>query len=222
LRRAGIGAIIGHDSFIQEPWWAAFVLGGDMFQFATLCFVILLPIIPAFILFKALPATGSVDGKLQGLEIKLSGAFAGYFAVVLLIIANHTVLIPVQFKMWTVVGQVVDENGQPIDPLAYKNISLQPNPLTPISPGMFTLTFYSPTSSTGTSPTLSISQDDYRTVCYSLDQTMPQAPGCSKDVTVTGNTVDVGKVVLKKLPPYPDSLPPLNSTPSPAAGSGGH
>jgi hypothetical protein len=195
-----------------------------MFQFGTLCFVILLPIIPAFILFKALPATGSVDGKLQGLEIKLSGAFAGYFAVVLLIIMNHNVLIPVEFKMWTVTGQVVNENGQPIDPLAYKNISLQPNPLIPISPGMFTLSFYSPTSSTGTSPTLSISQDDYETVCYSLDQTKPQTAGCSSNVKVSGNTVDVGKVVLKKLPPYPDSLPSLNSTaPSEApAGSGGH
>src|ERR1035441_9969058 len=46
----------------------------------------------------------------QGLEVKLSGAFAGYFAVVLLIIANHTVLMPAEFQMWTVTGQVVDEN----------------------------------------------------------------------------------------------------------------
>jgi hypothetical protein len=193
-----------------------------MFPFATLCFVILLPIIPAYILFKALPATGSVDGKLQGLEIKLGGAFAGYFAVVLLIIINHSVLMPVQFQMWTVTGQVVDENGQPIDPLAYKNISLQPNPLTPISPGMFTLTFYSTTSSSGTSPTLSISQDAYETVCYSLDKSKPQAPGCSANVTVSGNNIDVGKVALKKLPPYPDTLPPLNSVATPGTGSGGH
>jgi hypothetical protein len=197
-----------------------------MFQFGTLCFVILLPIIPAFILFKALPATGSVDGKLQGLEIKLSGAFAGYFAVVLLIVMNHAVLIPVQYQMWTVTGQVVDESGRPIDPLAYKNIALEPNPLIPISPGMFTLSFYSSSAPTGTSPTLSISADDYATVCYSLDKSMPQTPGCSSAVTVSGNTIDVGKVVLQKSPPYPEDLPPLVATDSAgsssAATSGGH
>jgi hypothetical protein len=179
-----------------------------MFQFGTLCFVILLPIIPAFILFKALPATGSVDGKLQGLEIKLSGAFAGYFAVVLLIIMNHAVLMPVQYQAWTVTGQVQDENGQYVDPLAYTNIALEPNPLTPISPGKFALTFYSSPTSGGASPTLSISKDDYETVCYSLDPSMPQTPGCST-VKATGNTIDVGTVVLKKLPPYPDNLPPI-------------
>jgi hypothetical protein len=191
-----------------------------MLHFATLCFVILLPIIPAFILFKALPSLGSVDGKLQGMEIKLGGAFAGYFAVVLLIVANHNVLIPVQYQLWTVTGQVVDENGRPIDPLAYKNISLEPNPLTPISPGVFTLTFYSPTGSGGTNPTLSISQDDYQTVCYSLDPSKPGTPGCTLAVTANGNTIDVGKVVLKKLSPYPDNLTPLDATSG--TSSGGH
>jgi hypothetical protein len=91
---------------------------------------------------------------------------------------------------------------------------------------MFTLTFYSSTSSSGTSPTLSISQDDYQTVCYSLDKSKPQASGCSSNVTVSGNNIDVGKVVLQKSPPYPENLPPLNSAASSVAssqaGSGGH
>lgn len=189
-----------------------------MSQFATLFCVILLPIVPAYILFKALPSTGSVDGKLQGMEIKLGGAFAGYFAVVLLIVANQKALIPAQYKQWTVTGQVMDENGHPIDPLAYKNISLQPNPLMPISPGTFALTFYSSSATQGTSPTLSISQDDYQTVCYSLDKSLPKAPGCSSEVTVSGNTIDVGKVTLKKFNAYPENLPALNSPASPDQG----
>ena len=196
-----------------------------MFQFGPLCFVILLPIIPAFILFKALPATGSVDGKLQGLEIKLSGAFAGYFAVVLLIIMNHAVLMPVQYQARTVTGQVQDEDGQYVDPLAYTNIALEPNPLTPISPGKFALTFYSSSTTSGASPTLSISKDDYQTVCYSLDPSMPQTPGCSS-VTATGNTINVGTVVLKKLPPYNNNLPPIvapaDGGTAQAASLGGH
>ena len=195
-----------------------------MFQFGTLCFVILLPIIPAFILFKALPATGSVGGKLQGLEIKLSGAFAGYFAVVLLIIMNHAVLMPVQYQPWTVTGQVQDEDGQYVDPLAYANIWFEPNPLTPISPGKFSLTFYSSPATSGINPTLSISQNEYQTVCYSLDPSMPVTPGCLP-VTVTGNTINVGTVVLKKSPPYDENLPPIVATgggTTEAVSPGGH
>ena len=45
---------------------------------------IIIPVIPAFYLFKLLPSTGSVSGLLKGLQIKLGGAFAGYFALLLL------------------------------------------------------------------------------------------------------------------------------------------
>jgi hypothetical protein len=46
--------------------------------------MVLVPTIPAFLLFKFLPSTGSVEGPLQGLTFKLGGAFAGYFAILLL------------------------------------------------------------------------------------------------------------------------------------------
>ena len=42
---------------------------------------ILLPFIPAFILFKELPSDASVSGLFQGLKLKLGGAFAGFFAI---------------------------------------------------------------------------------------------------------------------------------------------
>ena len=37
------------------------------------------PIVPAYLLFKALPSTAIVTGLLHGFKIDLGGAFAGYF-----------------------------------------------------------------------------------------------------------------------------------------------
>lgn len=44
---------------------------------------LLLPIIPAFILYKFLPSKSQVSGPFQGLNLKLTGAFGGYFLLVL-------------------------------------------------------------------------------------------------------------------------------------------
>ena len=46
--------------------------------------ILLLPLIPAFILYKTLPAETNVKGPFKGLTINLSGAFAGYFLLVLI------------------------------------------------------------------------------------------------------------------------------------------
>ncbi len=54
-----------------------------MFQSITL----LLPIIPAYILYKSLPSEAQVDGPFKGLNIKLTGAFGGYFLLVMISIA---------------------------------------------------------------------------------------------------------------------------------------
>jgi len=73
--------------------------------------VILLPMVPAFVLFKALPGTAVVSGPLQGLNIKLGGAFAGYFALLILVFSTHKSGTPPQErygkypgKLWTKTG----------------------------------------------------------------------------------------------------------------------
>jgi hypothetical protein len=45
--------------------------------------VLLLPLIPAFLLYKFLPSRTSVGGPFKGLNIKLTGAFGGYFLLVI-------------------------------------------------------------------------------------------------------------------------------------------
>jgi len=45
--------------------------------------VLLIPLVPAFVLYWMLPSKASVVGPLKGLNVNLQGAFAGYFALFL-------------------------------------------------------------------------------------------------------------------------------------------
>lgn len=52
--------------------------------YLALAAILLLPVIPAYILYKFLPASDTdVGGPYKGLSIKLKGAFAGYFLLVI-------------------------------------------------------------------------------------------------------------------------------------------
>jgi hypothetical protein len=63
------------------------------FSFIYLLMGFLIPLIPAYILYKTLPAETSVSGPFQGLKINLSGAFGGYFLLVLIAFAFSLKLI---------------------------------------------------------------------------------------------------------------------------------
>ncbi len=64
----------------------------ENFYFA-LAAILLLPVIPAYILYKFLPASDTdVSGPYKGLSIKLKGAFAGYFLLVLVGMALQYVM----------------------------------------------------------------------------------------------------------------------------------
>jgi hypothetical protein len=52
--------------------------------FIILTTLLLLPLIPAFILYKFLPSKTAVKGPFKGLNINLTGAFGGYFLLVLI------------------------------------------------------------------------------------------------------------------------------------------
>jgi hypothetical protein len=70
-----------------------------------LALVVILPLIPAYILFKFLPSTGKVSGPLQGLNIKFGGAFGAYLIIFLALLAvrptdfNH-------YHTWRVFGRI--------------------------------------------------------------------------------------------------------------------
>ena len=68
---------------------------------------ILFPIVPAYFLFKLLDSKGTVDGKVLGFNVKLGGAFAGYFAVLLLVYLMYNVWHPI-YVVYTVHGSLAD------------------------------------------------------------------------------------------------------------------
>lgn len=52
--------------------------------FLVLTAILIIPLMPAFIIYKFLPASDTdVSGPYQGLSLKLKGAFAGYFLLVI-------------------------------------------------------------------------------------------------------------------------------------------
>ena len=67
--------------------------------------VVLLPLVPAFLLFKFLQSTGSAEGPLAGLGVKFSGAAACYLVILLLLLWR----LPQQdehYHTWTVEGVI--------------------------------------------------------------------------------------------------------------------
>ncbi len=72
----------------------------------------LIPLIPAYILYKTLPAQTSVSGPFKGLNLNLSGAFAGYFLLVLISFGFT-------LKLMT------DDVGKELENAKAQNISLQ-------------------------------------------------------------------------------------------------
>lgn len=72
----------------------------------------LIPLIPAYVLYKTLPAETSVTGPFQGFKINLSGAFGGYFLLVIIAFGFSLKLI-------------ADSNGKRIEKLSAENSALK-------------------------------------------------------------------------------------------------
>lgn len=79
---------------------------------AFMLLILLVPIVPAFVLFKFLPNTADLSGPLKGLNVKISGAFAGYVVGVLLSWQITTSLLePVWADNWTIHGHVLFDDA---------------------------------------------------------------------------------------------------------------
>ena len=115
--------------------------------------VFFLPLIPAYILYRLLPSRASVTGPFRGLTVNLSGAFAGYFLLVL--IAVFLVREQMQrdyeaksFQVWKIIGQVSspeeyqDFAGKPV-------VHFEPRPVRVFSDGHFELEIVVRRSGTG-------------------------------------------------------------------------
>jgi hypothetical protein len=97
---------------------------------------VLLPLVPAYLLFRLLPSEGSVEGPWHGLKIKLGGAFAAYFLLVVTVF-GFTRTLP-QYEVWTVHGEIRLADGMPFHPQMV-NFSLNPPGFQPTPNGFFSL-----------------------------------------------------------------------------------
>lgn len=144
----------------------------------TLSFIVLLPVFPAYLLFRALPSTGKVEGKFQGMEIKLGGSFAGYFALVLLVLHSKDMWNPPAPKpsayVWHLSGQVIDSNGNPIEQLEAKDFAIDPPNFSTLPGGKFDLTISTePRDGGGTKyPRLVLSHGSFVPFSIPLDDTL--------------------------------------------------
>ncbi len=83
-------------------------------EILILTVIVVLPIIPAFILYKFLPSKASAKGPFKGLNIQLKGAFAGYF-IVLLFIGGFFLMFSAReatYDFGTVTGYLKLDQGQ--------------------------------------------------------------------------------------------------------------
>jgi hypothetical protein len=79
--------------------------------------ILLLPVIPAFLLFRFLPSSADVQGPFQGFTVKLGGAFAGYFVTVLLSwLVARSLLEPTWSDNWNVVAHIAFDGTPPNHP----------------------------------------------------------------------------------------------------------
>jgi hypothetical protein len=103
--------------------------------------VFLVPLFPAVLLYKTLPSLADVSGPFKGLNIKLTGAFAGYFLLVLLscgfayFVMTHE---KQKYEVWEVSGVLgsLDTKGKPVNVIA-STITLVPSESEIYSDGPF-------------------------------------------------------------------------------------
>jgi hypothetical protein len=145
-----------------------------MRDFLFMLLILLIPLIPAFVLFKYLPESrADVDGPLKGLNIKLSGAFAGYIVGVLLSWQVATSLLePSWCDIWGVMAQVKFD-GAPAQGPPIGQVIVIVHPPTPDldSDGMLRMKVAIPRLPGGAieTPTLIVSYEGYQTANVPLD-----------------------------------------------------
>jgi hypothetical protein len=178
----------------------------------SLCFYVLLPIVPAFLLFLSLPklssSSGEVQGTFQGMQIKLGGSFAGYFIVLLAIFIYFPVKAAAPFREFNVWGRLLNADGTPDKTLNPLEISSEPPQLTFTPDGTFSMHIIVPQGAD--LPILRFSRSG-----TALQQNIPLATKVKSDSSsgVGTQSIELGDIKLTDTPQLTD-LPAYNETPS--------
>jgi hypothetical protein len=131
---------------------------------------ILLPLIPAYLLYRLLPSQADIEGPWQGLKIKVSGAFGGYFLLVITIF-GYSSLMP-SYDVWTVRGNMSFEDGPRMVDERTVHFTVRPPDISLHPDGDFRLTLFTVPDPSGRPqlPTLIIEHPNYLPVGVDLER----------------------------------------------------
>lgn len=183
----------------------------------TLSVIVLLPIIPAALLFLVLPtkrdqSTGQVTGKLYGLEIKVGGAFAGYLIVLWVVLNKHEIWDPKpSLEPWQVVGRLVASNGQAIPMSSPQDVAKAPPTEFVYKDGSFQFVV---AAGSGNFPKLIFQHDGYKEANIPLDPNTP-CQSVKRMYDNANRKIDLGDIPLSEIAPYApvSSQTPVTVTP---------
>ncbi len=196
----------------------------DLFEtIAILATLVLLPLIPAWLLFKYLPSGADTTGTLAGLKVKLGGAFGGYVALTVFLawfFANF--LRGPIYHDWHVTGQLQFEGNGPAE-ISSVSCVLRPPTLPPLESGR-AFEFDMPLPDSGKNPPRLLFQVPGYQPCTVYLLKNSNDGGCGKLEPkvdrIGGNVEFPTPIVLKKLPPVPYT-PTVDAQEIPAPPPGG-
>jgi hypothetical protein len=170
--------------------------------------IILVPIVPAYLLFKFLPSTAAADGPLQGLTIKLTGGFGGYFLIFLTLIGIRSSFQGTTYEVWAVRGELIASDTGVLRYVDQRYVTLSAPSMRSDSLENLSLTFLRSSDGLYDYPHLQINYPNYQTLTYWLgpkDQNLRnEALPVSFDDK--GRTIDLGTITLVRVPtPAPDA-----------------
>ncbi len=156
------------------------------------------------------------------MQLKLGGAFAGYFALVLLILANHQTLIPPPppaYVTWTVRGELLNQQGKGLEPIGPSDVEISPPLIRRDGGGEFTLRYYVLPDPNGNYdyPYLNLSHKDSKAeyqpvrIHLSPDDHFSHDKGITLNITHAKQDIDLHEVVLQPTETYNVSGAPLNA-----------
>jgi hypothetical protein len=180
------------------------------------------PITASFLLATGLAALAyRYLGGIQGASmtvgaLKLGGSLAALVGIALLINQTLAKQAPKPIEVYEVSGQVMDEAGQPVQPLDTKDVAVNPPVYQQLPDGMFKVDIHSSIGVDGKPelPLLSISHDGYDAEPIDLNA---KATNTGLTVKRQGQRIDLGRVVLHR--PAQPYQPNVTAEPVAPAGS---
>jgi hypothetical protein len=160
-----------------------------MNELLVLTTIVMLPLVPAFILFKLLPSRAVVKGPLAGLDVSLGGAFGGYVALTVFVATffAHSIDKPTALHVH---GSLQFPDGErppvvtcDVHPPAFRTVGARDFELD---------------MDDGRMPVLVFSADGYDSVPVYLDK-VPKKP--------ENGRIEIPDVVFRKSPPYKPAQP---------------